>query len=93
MIFVYLYAVTFKKKMSMIKMVTYNGKVLNLSDIEVTWIDNHGNLMKGDIKEAYVDGAEYMLQRVLTFMRNFQNGSGEFPLYDYISNVRKAMEE
>ena len=46
-----------------------------------------------DIKEAYVDGAEYMLRRVLTFMRNFQNGSGEFPLYDYIDNVKKTMEE
>lgn len=46
-----------------------------------------------EIKDAYVDGAEYMLQRVLTFMRTFQNGSGEFPLYDYIGNVNKAMEE
>ena len=33
-----------------------------------------------------------MLERVLDFMRNFQNGSGEFPLYDYIGNVRKTME-
>lgn len=46
-----------------------------------------------EIKEAYINGAEYMLQRVLTFMRTFQNGNGEFPLYDYIGNVREAMEE
>jgi hypothetical protein len=46
-----------------------------------------------DIKDAYKNGAQDMLERVLDFMRNFQNGSGEFPLYDYIGNVRKAMEE
>ena len=34
-----------------------------------------------------------MLERVLDFMRTFQNGNGEFPLYDYIGNIRKAMEE
>lgn len=34
-----------------------------------------------------------MFKRVLDFMRNFQNGNGEFPLYDYIGNVRKAMKE
>ena len=45
------------------------------------------------IKDAYRNGAQDMLERVLDFMRNFQNGSGEFPLYDYIGNVRKAMEE
>ena len=46
-----------------------------------------------DIKDAYRNGAQDMLERVLDFMRNFQNSSGEFPLYDYIGNVRKAMEE
>ena len=45
------------------------------------------------IKDAYKNGAQDMLERVLDFMRNFQNGSGEFPLYDYIGNIRKAMEE
>ena len=45
------------------------------------------------IKDAYMNGAADMLERVLDFMRTFQNGNGEFPLYDYIGNVRKAMEE
>ena len=44
------------------------------------------------IKDAYRNGAQDMLEGVLDFMRNFQNGSGEFPLYDYIGNVRKTME-
>ena len=45
------------------------------------------------IEKAYMNGAQNMLERVLDFMRNFKNGNGEFPLYDYIGNVRKAMEE
>ena len=44
------------------------------------------------IKDAYRNGAYDMLERVLDFMRTFQNGSGNYPLYDYIGNVRKAME-
>lgn len=46
-----------------------------------------------DIKDAYRNGAQDMLERVLDFMRNFKNGEGNYPLYDYIGNVRKAMEE
>lgn len=53
--------------------------------------DNHITSM--DIKDAYRNGAQDMLERVLDFMRTFQNGNGEFHLYDYIGNVRKAMEE
>ena len=44
-------------------------------------------------KSAFEYGSDSMLARVLDFMRTFQNGNGEFPLYDYIDNVRKAMEE
>ena len=52
---------------------------------------NHISSM--DIKEAYECGAQGMLESILYFMSTFQNGNGEFPLYDYIGNVRKAMEE
>lgn len=44
-------------------------------------------------KLAFEYGSDNMLARVLDFMRTFQNGNGEFPLYDYIGNVREAMEE
>ena len=44
-------------------------------------------------KLAFEHGSDSMLARVLDFMRTFQNGNGEFPLYDYIGNVRQAMEE
>lgn len=52
---------------------------------------NHISSM--DIKKSFEDGADYMLERVLDFMSTFQNGNGEFSLYDYIGNVHKAMEE
>ena len=45
------------------------------------------------IRAAYEDGAQDMLERVLDFMRNFKDGNRNYPLYDYIGNVRKAMEE
>lgn len=46
-----------------------------------------------DEYHSFIQGAEWMLEQVLDFMRNFKNEQGEFPLYDYIGNVRKAMEE
>ena len=46
-----------------------------------------------NVKDAYLNGAQDMLERVLDFMRTFQDGSGNYSLYDYVGNVRKAMEE
>ena len=37
-----------------------------------------------DIKDTYRNGAQDMLERVLDFMRTFQDGSGNYPLYDYM---------
>jgi hypothetical protein len=46
-----------------------------------------------DIREAYENGAQDMLESILYFMRNFKDGNGNYPLYDYIGNVRNAIEE
>ena len=46
-----------------------------------------------DIREAYKDGAQGMLESIIYFMMNFKDGDGNYPLYDYIGNVRRAMEE
>ena len=51
---------------------------------------NHISSM--DIKKSFEDGADYMLEMVLDFMRTFKDGSGNYPLYDYIGNVRKVMD-
>ena len=52
---------------------------------------NHISSM--DIRKAYEDGARDMFESIIYFMRNFKDGNGNYPLYDYIGNVRKAMEE
>ena len=33
------------------------------------------------------------IDEVCEWMMNFKNAAGEFPLYDYVGNVRKTMEE
>lgn len=45
------------------------------------------------IKDAYKDGAQGMLESIIYFMSNFKDANGNYPLYDYVGNVRKAMEE
>ena len=48
-------------------------------------------------REAYIAGAIEQkaidIDKACEWMMNFKNGAGEFPLYDYIGNFRKAMEE
>ena len=34
-----------------------------------------------------------MIEKACDWMMNFKNAAGEFPLYDYVGNFRKAMEE
>lgn len=50
-----------------------------------------------DVTQAYIDGAEWMqeimIEKACEWMMNFKNAAGEFPLYDYVGNFRKAMEE
>ena len=33
------------------------------------------------------------IDEVCEWMTNFKNGNGEFPLYDFVGNLRKSMEE
>jgi hypothetical protein len=51
MIFVYLYVVTFKKILTMIKEVRYKGQKVNLKDIEVVYTDYRGEEFTGDIED------------------------------------------
>ena len=48
-------------------------------------------------REAFEEGAEWehnrFVDKACEWMMNFKNGNGEFPLYDYVGNFRKAMEE
>lgn len=45
----------------------------------------------------FINGAKWadktMIETACEWMMNFKNAAGEFPLYDYVGNFRKAMEE
>ena len=47
--------------------------------------------------EGYVTGAEGMqerlIEKVAEWMRNFKDGEGKFSLYDYVGNLKQAMEK
>lgn len=45
------------------------------------------------IDKCYNTGYKDAMDFVCEWMKNFRNGDGEFPLYDFVGNLRKAMEE
>ena len=54
-------------------------------------------LKNGKSTPTFSDAIEWArrqdLEEVCEWMMNFKNAAGEFPLYDYVGNFRKAMEE
>ena len=54
-------------------------------------------LKNGKGTPTYSDAIEWARKRTINevceWMTNFKNGNGEFPLYDYVGNFRKTMEE
>ena len=44
-------------------------------------------------RDAYAQGYKDAIDKACDWMMNFKNAAGEFPLYDYVGNFRKAMEE
>lgn len=50
-----------------------------------------------DAMDAFEAGAEWMQKQMIDkaceWMMNLKIANGEFPLYDYVGNFRKAMEE
>lgn len=54
-------------------------------------------LKNGKGTPTYSDAIEWArkqtIDEVCEWMMNFKNAAGEFPLYDYVGNFRKAMEE
>lgn len=49
--------------------------------------------MSDIIGKCYNTGYKDAMDFVCEWMINFKNGNGEFPLYDFVGNLRKAMEE
>ena len=53
-------------------------------------------LKNGKGTPTYSDAIEWSrkqtIDEVCEWMTNFKNGNGEFPLYDFVGNLRKSME-
>ena len=53
-------------------------------------------LKNGKGTPTYSDAIEWArkqtIYEVCEWMTNFKNGNGEFPLYDFVGNLRKSME-
>ena len=64
-------------------------------DREVAFADWY--LKNGKSTPTYSDAIEWArkqtIDEVCEWMTNFKNGNGEFPLYDFVGNLRKSMEE
>ena len=64
-------------------------------DREVAFADWY--LKNGKGTPTYSDAIEWSrkqtIDEVCEWMMNFKNAAGQFPLYDYVGNFRKAMEE
>ena len=54
-------------------------------------------LKNGKGTPTYSDAIEWARRQAIDeaceWMMNFKNGNGEFPLYDFVGNLRKSMEE
>ena len=54
-------------------------------------------LKDGKSTPTFSDAIEWArkqtIDEVCEWMTNFKNGNGEFPLYDFVGNLRKSMEE
>ena len=54
-------------------------------------------LKNGKSTPTFSDAIEWSrkqtIDEVCEWMTNFKNGNGEFPLYDFVGNLRKSMEE
>ena len=64
-------------------------------DREVAFADWY--LKNGKGTPTYSDAIEWARKRTINevceWMMNFKNAAGQFPLYDYVGNFRKTMEE
>ena len=72
---------------------TRQEEIQKLIDEEMG-VDNYGSC---DFQVGVCYGVRFadktMIESILYFMRNFKDENGNYPLYDYIDNVRNAMEE
>ena len=68
------------------------GKQLDREECFTSWYFQN---VKGapTFSDAIEWARKQTIDEVCEWMMNFKNGNGEFPLYDFVGNLRKSMEE
>lgn len=79
-------------------MKTIEERANEYADTKVTPYDEPMyNAWRQAIMNDYLAGAKEQkkidIEKACEWMTNFKTGNGEFPLYDFVGNFRKAMEE
>ena len=68
------------------------GKQLDREECFTSWYFQN---VKGapTFSDAIEWARKQTIDEVCEWMMNFKNGNGEFPLYDFVGNLRKSMKE
>lgn len=55
--------------------------------------DNDGEAMLYIVEKTAERTKREMIEKAVEWMRNFKDGQGNFPLYDYVGNFKQAMQD
>ncbi len=55
--------------------------------------DNDGKAMLYIVEKTAERTKREMIEKAAEWMRNFKDGQGNFPLYDYVGNFKQAMRD
>jgi hypothetical protein len=54
---------------------------------------NEGQALLYAVEKTAERTKREMIEKVVEWMRNFKDGQGNFPLYDYVGNLKQAMKD
>jgi hypothetical protein len=54
---------------------------------------NEGQALLYAVEKTAERTKREMIEKVVEWMRNFKDGQGNFPLYDYVGNLKQAMQD
>ena len=54
---------------------------------------NEGRALLYAVEKTAERTKREMIEKAAEWMRNFKDGQGNFPLYDYVGNLKQAMED
>ena len=81
-----------EEEVTLTKYDSMTGKQLDREECFTSWYFQN---VKGapTFSDAIEWARKQTIDEVCEWMTNFKNGNGEFPLYDFVENLRKSMEE